>query len=114
VPTFYLPNGVDTQKFRPDCGTPETRALLSSKPGCVVLYAGLHGLAQGLEQIIEAADQLRDDSSISFVLVGDGPVKRALVTEAEARGLTNIKFLDPVPKIRCPPLLPQRTLCSFH
>ena len=105
VPTFYLPNGVDTQKFRPDCGTPETRALLSSKPGCVVLYAGLHGLAQGLEQIIEAADQLRDDSSISFVLVGDGPVKRALVTEAEARGLTNIKFLDPVPQDQVPALV---------
>ncbi len=105
VPTFYLPNGVDTQKFRPDCGTPETRALLSSKPGCVVLYAGLHGLAQGLEQIIEAADQLRDDSSISFVLVGDGPVKRALVTEAEARGLTNIKFLDPVPQDQMPALV---------
>jgi glycosyltransferase involved in cell wall biosynthesis len=105
VPTFYLPNGVDTQKFRPDCGTPEARALLRSKPGCVVLYAGLHGLAQGLEQIIEAADQLRDDSSISFVLVGDGPVKRALVTEAEARGLTNIKFLDPVPQDQMPALV---------
>ena len=83
VPTFYLPNGVDTQKFRPDCGTPEARALLRSKPGCVVLYAGLHGLAQGLEQIIEAADQLRNDASITFVLVGDGPVKRALVAAAD-------------------------------
>jgi glycosyltransferase involved in cell wall biosynthesis len=105
VPTFYLPNGVDTQRFRPDCATPETRALLSSKPGCVVLYAGLHGLAQGLEQIIEAADQLRDDTSLSFVLVGDGPVKRALVTEAEARGLTNIKFLDAVPQDQMPALV---------
>jgi glycosyltransferase involved in cell wall biosynthesis len=105
VPTFYLPNGVDTQRFRPDCATPETRALLSSKSGCVVLYAGLHGLAQGLEQIIEAADQLRDDTSISFVLVGDGPVKRALVTEAEARGLTNIKFLDAVPQDQMPALI---------
>ena len=105
VPTFYLPNGVDTQKFRPDCGTPEARALLRSKPGCVVLYAGLHGLAQGLEQIIEAADQLRNDTSITFVLVGDGPVKRALVADAEARGLTNIKFLDPVPQHQMPALV---------
>jgi glycosyltransferase involved in cell wall biosynthesis len=105
VPTFYLPNGVDTQRFRPDCATPETRALLSSKPGCVVLYAGLHGLAQGLEQIIEVADRLRDDASITFVLVGDGPVKRALVTEAEARGLTNIKFLDSVPQDQMPALV---------
>jgi glycosyltransferase involved in cell wall biosynthesis len=65
----------------------------------------LHGLAQGLEQIIEAADQLRDDTSLSFVLVGDGPVKRALVTEAEARGLTNIKFLDAVPQDQMPALV---------
>ncbi len=105
VPTFYLPNGVDTQRFRPDCSTPESRALLSSRPGCVVLYAGLHGLAQGLEQIIEAADQLRHDTSITFVLVGDGPVKRTLVSEAEARGLSNIKFLDPVPQDQMPALI---------
>lgn len=105
VPTFYLPNGVDTQKFRPDCATPETRALLRSGRCCVVLYAGLHGLAQGLEQIIEAADQLRSDTSITFVLVGDGPVKRTLIREAEAKGLGNIKFLDPMPQDQMPALI---------
>lgn len=104
VPTFYLPNGVDTEKFRPDRSTRETRALLGSGRGCVVLYAGLHGLAQGLEQIIEAADRLRD-TSITFVLVGDGPVKRALASEAEARGLSNIKFLDPLPQEQMPALI---------
>jgi len=104
VPTFHLPNGVDTQKFRPDCSTRETRALLGSGRSCVVLYAGLHGLAQGLEQIIAAADQLRE-ASITFVLVGDGPVKRALASEAEARGLSNIKFLDPLPQEQMPALI---------
>jgi hypothetical protein len=58
-----------------------------------------------LEQIIEAADQLRSDPSLSFVLVGDGPVKRALVGEAEARGLSNIKFLDSVPQDQVPALV---------
>jgi glycosyltransferase involved in cell wall biosynthesis len=105
VPTFYLPNGVDTQRFRPDCSTPASRALLRSQAGCVVLYAGLHGLAQGLEQIIEAADQLRHDASITFVFVGDGPVKRALLSEAEARGLSNLKFLDSVPQDQMPSLI---------
>ena len=104
VPTFYLPNGVDTQKFRPDSSTPETRALLGSGRGCVVLYAGLHGLAQGLEQIIDAADRLRD-TSITFVLVGDGPMKRALASDAQARGLSNIKFLDPLPQEQMPALI---------
>jgi glycosyltransferase involved in cell wall biosynthesis len=105
VPTFYLPNGVDTRKFRPDCSTPEARALLKSGSGCVVLYAGLHGLAQGLEQLIETADQLRNDTSIRFVLVGDGPVKRSLIREAEARGLNNIQFLDPMPQDQMPALI---------
>jgi colanic acid biosynthesis glycosyl transferase WcaI len=105
VPIFYLPNGVDTQRFRPDCNTQESRALLSSRPGCVVLYAGLHGLAQGLEQIIQAADQLKYDTSITFVFVGDGPVKHALVGEARARGLSNVKFLDSVPQDQMPSLI---------
>jgi glycosyltransferase involved in cell wall biosynthesis len=65
----------------------------------------LRGLAQGLEQIIEAADQLRHDASITFVLVGDGPVKRALLSEAEARGLSNLKFLDSVPQDQMPSLI---------
>lgn len=105
VRTFYLPNGVDTQRFRPECRTAEARALLSSGSGCVVLYAGLHGLAQGLEQVIAVADQLKGDSSITFALVGDGPDKRALVSEAQQRGLSNIKFLDPVPPERVPALV---------
>ncbi len=105
VPTFYLPNGVDTQKFHPNCSTPETRSLLKSGRGCVVLYAGLHGLAQGLEQIIEVADQLKMDTSIRFVLVGDGPVKRSLVRQAEARGLKNMQFLDPMPLDQMPALI---------
>lgn len=105
VNTFYLPNGVDTQRFRPDCCTAEARAMLGSGPGCVILYAGLHGLAQGLEQMIEAADQLKTDSSIRFVLVGDGPAKHTLVREAQARGLSNIKFLDPVSPERMPALV---------
>ena len=105
VPTFWLPNGVDTRKFRPDCSTRETRSLLKSGSGCVVLYAGLHGLAQGLEQVIETADRLRSDTSIRFVLVGDGPVKRTLLHEAEARELNNIQFLDPIPQHQMPALI---------
>lgn len=105
IRTFYLPNGVDTNRFRPDCRTAVARALLGSSSGCVVLYAGLHGLAQGLEQIIEVADRVKNDTSITFVLVGDGPVKRALIKEAEARGLNNVKFLDPVSQDRVPALV---------
>jgi glycosyltransferase involved in cell wall biosynthesis len=65
----------------------------------------LHGLAQGLEQIIAVATQLRDNTAITFVLLGDGPVKGALISEVAARGLSNVKFLDPVPQDQMPALI---------
>ena len=105
APTLLLSNGVDTQRFRPDCCTRETRALLGSDSHCVVLYAGLHGLAQGLEQIIEAAAQLKDEPTIKFVLIGDGPVKQELMREAACKGTTNVTFLDPLPREQMPALV---------
>ena len=105
TPTLPLSNGVDTQRFRPDRCTPETRALLGSDSHCVVLYAGLHGLAQGLEQIIEAAAQLKDESKIKFVLIGDGPVKQELMRQAACRATINVTFLDPLPPEQMPALV---------
>ena len=40
-----------------------------------------------------------------MVLVGDGPSKSTLRTDAGRRGLTNVEFLDPVPKQDMPALL---------
>ncbi len=105
-PTFLLSNGVDVAKFALDRRDPAVRARIADSPEqIVVLYAGLHGLAQGLAQAVAAADALRDAPHIRFVLVGDGPEKAALMADAAARGLDNIRFLDPVPAGDVPPLL---------
>jgi glycosyltransferase involved in cell wall biosynthesis len=105
-PTFRLSNGVDVRKFALEVRDPAARARIADTPDAiVVLYAGLHGLAQGLAQAVAAAEQLRDDPHVRFVLVGDGPEKAALVADAAARGLDNIRFLDPVPAGDVPALL---------
>jgi len=93
--TFHLTNGVDTEVFGPHRRAETQRRVLGPEGSCVALYAGLHGLAQGLEQILEAADLLRNEAGLQFVLLGDGPDKEKLLAEARRRGLSNMRFLDP-------------------
>jgi glycosyltransferase involved in cell wall biosynthesis len=103
--TFHLSNGVDTRKFSPELCTKNARTTLSSNAACVVIYAGLHGLAQGLEQIIEAAEALRKYEGVEFVLIGDGPEKKELLKSAKQRNLSNVRFLDPRPASEIPKLI---------
>jgi glycosyltransferase involved in cell wall biosynthesis len=104
-PTFHLSNGVDTDLFKPDRATAEAPAALEHDAKTVVLYAGLHGIAQGLEQLVEAAEVLRHDMGLRFMLVGDGPAKRSLFEGARERGLDNVRFEEPRPAGEIPALL---------
>lgn len=101
--TYHLSNGVDTAKFGKEQRTLEARSRLSDSEKLVVFYAGLHGLAQGLDQIIEAARALKTEPRIQFVLMGDGPEKNSLIEQANL--LPNISFLDPRPGNEIPAFL---------
>src|SRR5580765_1102745 len=52
IRTFFLSNGADTMTFTPERRTTESRNRLANGDKFVILYAGLHGLAQGLDQIL--------------------------------------------------------------
>ncbi|NOT61803.1 MAG: glycosyltransferase family 4 protein [Acidobacteria bacterium] len=94
---FHLSNGVDTKLFVPTVGQ-------SDDSTCTATYAGLHGIAQGLDQIISAAELLRTENC-RFVLVGDGPEKQELKARAQRAALNNVAFLDSKPKNEIPSLL---------
>lgn len=104
--TFHLSNGVDTTRVRPDCASDRARSeLTAGRAGqCIVFYAGLHGLAQGLDQATRAA-QLLEGEAVRLVLMGDGPEKPRLVAEARARQASNVDFLDPRPAADVPAYL---------
>jgi glycosyltransferase involved in cell wall biosynthesis len=93
----YVPNGADVTAFavRTTAGGDRMR----------VVYAGAHGPANGLDVVLEAAALLRDDTRVSFLFVGDGPAKDALVRQARSSDLSNVEFLEPVSKARIPQLL---------
>lgn len=103
--TYHLSNGVDVEKFGSNHSGQGGKPLLSTSGRCVALYAGLHGLAQGLGQLILAADELRNEPGLEIILVGDGPEKQVLVAAAHNRELPNLRFLDPVPAEDVPDLL---------
>lgn len=103
--TYHLSNGVDCAAFGAERATTDARATLGGEGRCVVLYAGLHGIAQGLDQVLNAAAAMRNEDGPDFVLLGDGPVKEQLVADARRRRLDRVRFLNARPADALPPLL---------
>lgn len=105
--TYHFSNGVNTHAFHPKRRTAAGRAGLGaeSADACVALYAGLHGLAQGLDRVLDAAEALRTDPRLRLVLVGDGPAKEKLVQQARKQNLSNVRFLEPLARDKIPPLV---------
>lgn len=62
----------------------------------VAIYAGSHGPANGLENVVDAALLQGGAAGVVFVFLGDGSEKAKLI--ARAGGARHIVFLDPVPK----------------
>lgn len=93
-----VPNGADPAMFDPLNTGADFRREHGLDDSFVVLYAGAHGMANDLETLLGAADCLKDQPGIRFVLVGDGKQKPALQAEAVRRELERVLFLPPVSK----------------
>ena len=102
---LFLPNGVDTHLFQPGAPDESLKQALGLTGKRVVLYAGNHGYAGAVEQLLRAASDLRGDPSIHFLLVGDGPEKKLLQQLAVDLHLENITFHTSVSIEDLPPLL---------
>ncbi|HEY3406226.1 MAG TPA: glycosyltransferase family 4 protein [Ohtaekwangia sp.] len=63
----------------------------------VITYVGAHGVANHLVQLLDVAERMRK-SNVHVVLIGDGMQKPVLKSEAEKRELTNVEFVDSMPK----------------
>lgn len=59
----------------------------------VALHAGTVGYISGASVLIEAAELLKGRHEISFLFVGDGPLKAVLQEKVKECGLPNVKFL---------------------
>lgn len=90
-----IPNGVDLQRTEVP-----SRRLPGTEGFFLVVYAGSHGRANALDELIDAAarcDSARD-SQLKFLLIGSGPEKVRLQRRVHDEDLVNVMFSDPVPK----------------
>lgn len=95
----FIPNGVDLEAVKDGIdGSALRKKLGIVETDTVVMYAGAHGPANDLVQLLEAAEHLKDDPSIKLVLMGEGIEKARLMELAEIRQLHQVVFLPAVPK----------------
>jgi glycosyltransferase involved in cell wall biosynthesis len=71
----------------------------------IAVYAGIHGLAQGLETIIETACILQKYPQIHFLLIGDGPKKQEILSQVKDNNLLNLTCLPEKPRELIPTYL---------
>lgn len=97
---IFIPNAADFALSEHLLGTFDAEAFRQQhdlEDKFVITYVGAHGVANHLQQVLDTAELLRG-TNVVFLLIGDGMKKKELITEAQNRSLTNVRFIDSVPK----------------
>jgi glycosyltransferase involved in cell wall biosynthesis len=105
-----IPNGADLDIYTPEV-EPRYRQVLGGEGKILVTFVGTHGVATGLDQILDAAELLRDDSRFAFAFVGEGAERDRLMASACKRGLTNVVFHHAVAKEDVPYVYASSDVC---
>jgi glycosyltransferase involved in cell wall biosynthesis len=96
----FVPNGVDVSMFDPAAKGESLRKAWGCDGKAVALYAGALGPANDIPTLLAAAELLREEPDVAFVLVGDGKDRSRLEEAARGKGLTNVHFAGAFPKRR--------------
>jgi starch synthase len=99
-----VPNGVDIERFQPIGDCQELRRRIRAGNRQIVLFVGRLIPRKGLFYLIEAAKRVvQERSETLFVLVGNGPLKKSIISEVEKAGLMrNFVFLGDVSEEELP------------
>ena len=95
-----IPNGCDLDIFVADAEPWRPEGIESAH--LMAVYAGTHGIANGLDAVLDAAGVLknRGRNDIRILLIGNGRLKQHLQKRAASENLDNVVFNDPVNKDR--------------
>lgn len=101
---LLLPNGTNAHAADDDATVERLLDAHDLRRRHLAVSIGTHGYIHGMETLLDAAASLTDLPDLVVLLVGDGSEKAKLVELARARGLTNVRFADPIPPTAVLPL----------
>lgn len=95
-----IPNGCDLDIFA--APVDPWRPAEIGKNDLLAVFAGTHGMANGLDAVLDAASELkrRGRTDVKFLLIGQGKLKSQLQARARQENLDNVVFHEPVNKAR--------------
>jgi len=93
-----IKNGVDLARFRPASRATALRARLGYGDRFVIAYVGTHGMAHGLDTVLDVAARLRHRDDLRFLFVGEGAEKERLARRAKDERLDAVTFLGALPR----------------
>lgn len=95
---LFMPNGVDLDMFGAGPPDPAVQAELAPNGERVLLYAGNHGYAQGLDVLLDAAPLiLARHPDARIVMVGSGSERDRLAARLRDERLSGVVMLEPRP-----------------
>ena len=97
-----IKNGVDLDLFKEPERATDIKCDLGFGGRFLAAYVGTHGMAHGLDTILDAAERLRGDPRIAFLLVGDGAERARLTQLKIEKHLDNVCILGQRPKDEMP------------
>ena len=107
----YIAYGTDVDMFNPSIDGSSIRKELKLEDKFVVLYAGALGQANDLDTLLRAAERLKKEERIRFVLFGDGKERARLESEAKSKNLSNVIFAGTRPKKDMPLIVASADAC---
>jgi glycosyltransferase involved in cell wall biosynthesis len=95
-----VPNGVDTQRFKPTPDCKDIKDVVGGNNKNIVLFVGNLIPRKGLHYLIEAAKHVvKERDKTKFVVVGEGPLKSHLTAYCKEQGVSDkFVFLGGVPE----------------
>lgn len=106
-----IANGVSVDQFDPSSLGESIREKYGLCHKFVITYAGALGLANDIPNILAAAELLRENTHIHFLLVGDGKERGNLERVVAEKKLTNVTFTGPQPKSKVGEFLAASDAC---
>jgi colanic acid biosynthesis glycosyl transferase WcaI len=107
-----VPNGVETRVFGPQLPDHDLRKNLGGEGKFIASFIGTMGLAHGLNTLVAAAERFqKTEPDVLFMLVGEGADRQRITAIAQAKGLSNIRFVPQQLREKVPDYIAASDVC---